>query len=201
LYSNESSVLGLATCHGSAHSTKPERGGQLATDELVLLHSNRVRPPSLNAHNSVCHIACSSILFLTDNRGSKRFSDRAGSRVARQLPPPTPTPTPHTHTHPGALVPRFNRFTHKQHTLGLALQQARRGPSTTPQQDAAPRQRHSKQDAGAQLLDAGPERKTFLPMTRQGTRSTRRGSFRRPASSPCRFCHYSISTWFFSSFS
>jgi hypothetical protein len=166
LYSNESSVLGLATCHGSAHSTKPERGGQLATDELVLLHSNRVRSPSLNAHNSVCHIACSSILFLTDNRGSKRFSDRAGSRVARQLPPPTPTPTPtpHTHTHTSrrpstSIQSIYTQATHTgpcsatSKTRPLDNATARRGPSTTPQQarrrSAAPRRRPGTQDVSS----------------------------------------------------
>jgi hypothetical protein len=83
------------------------------------------------------------------------------------------------------------------------LKEARRGPSTTPQQDAAPRprQRHSKQDTAPRQRHRLP--KTFPLVTRaQGTRSTRRDRFRRSTSSQCRFClYYPISIWFFSSFS
>jgi hypothetical protein len=58
-----------------------------------------------------------------------------------------------------------------------------------------PRQRHSKQDAAPRQRHRLP--KTSPLMTRQGTRSTRRDSFLRPTSSPCRFWRlYPISIWF-----
>jgi hypothetical protein len=110
----------------------------------------------------------------------------------------------HTHTHPGALVPRFSSI-YTQHTLAAGWpcsvlrnkeQEARRGPSTTPQQDAAPRAPRPSasttpqpQQARSKKQDAAPRQrhrlpKTFPLVTRQETRSTRparRDRFRRPS--------------------
>jgi hypothetical protein len=134
-----------------------------------------------------------------------RLSDRDPARVARQL---APTPTnkythTRTHTHTHIQAPWYFDSARFTHNTGPAPQQARRGPSTTPQQDAAPRprQRHNKQDAAPRQRHRLP--KTFPLVTRQGSRSTRRDRFRRPSiSTTCCFHHYPrTSTWLFSSLS